>query len=61
MTGPWGTRRGFPFFLDAGVITVFKKLINAWGEFISPRESAEQALGHDGGACSVALAKTSWP
>lgn len=44
---PMGTPSGFAFFLDTEVNAVFKKLINAWGEFLSSPESAEQALGHD--------------
>lgn len=45
---PMGTPSGFAFFLDAEVNKLFKNLINAWGEFLSSPESAEQALGHDG-------------
>lgn len=44
---PMGTPGGFAFFLDPEVNALFKRLINAWGEFLSSPKSAEQALGED--------------
>lgn len=42
---PMGTPSGFAFFLDPDVNAILKKLINAWGEFLTSEESAKQALG----------------
>lgn len=44
---PMGTPSGFAFFLDPDVNAMIKKLINAWGKFLTSEESAKQALGDD--------------
>ncbi|KAL1589179.1 hypothetical protein WHR41_02339 [Cladosporium halotolerans] len=41
---PMGTPSGFAFFLDPDVNAILKKMISAWGEFLTSGESAKQAL-----------------
>ncbi|KAH0183189.1 hypothetical protein KCV03_g9895, partial [Aureobasidium melanogenum] len=42
---PMGTPSGFAVFLDPQVNAMLKKVLNAWGEFLSSPESCEPALG----------------
>ncbi|KAK5018443.1 hypothetical protein LTR16_001501, partial [Cryomyces antarcticus] len=43
---PMGTSSGFAFFLDPEVNAMFKKILNAWGEYLQSPASAE-VLGND--------------
>lgn len=44
---PMGTPSGFAFFLDPDVNAMLKKVLNAWGEFLTSPASAKQVLGTD--------------
>lgn len=44
---PMGTPSGWAAFLDPDVNAMFKKVLNAWGEYLSSEKSAEDVLGDD--------------
>lgn len=44
---PMGTPSGWAAFLDPDVNAMLKKVLNAWGEYLSSEASAEDVLGDD--------------